>query len=236
MPSSDDVPISEFEGSEKHDKKPIIICQSNQRANFCVRRIETPSADNKAEKPFSIATIGSVKTGPLDFPVTSEMESQVSALDSAHRPKNQSSLDLQERDLEASALTAILSGEKYEGADSLTIPLTFTDDMDSEQSSIVDYSRIPVEQFGAAMLRGMGWSKETDETRGKSRSTTIRPAHLGLGAQPMEFFDDGNTRANKHAGNRQARRYVPTLRRSRIVDVGDNARTLFKLQKGDQIS
>jgi len=28
------------------------------------------------------------------------------------------------------------------------------------QSTLDDYERIPIEQFGLAMLRGMGWSKE----------------------------------------------------------------------------
>ena len=55
-------------------------------------------------------------------------------------------------------------------------------------ASAEDYERVPVEDFGAAMLRGMGW-KEGDvvgkarEKAGKPRLVERRPALLGIGAK-----------------------------------------------------
>jgi len=58
----------------------------------------------------------------------------------------------------------------------------------AEESSLDDYERIPIEQFGLAMLRGMGWSKS--EGIGLSNKKVvdtvepqIRPRGLGLGAE-----------------------------------------------------
>lgn len=57
----------------------------------------------------------------------------------------------------------------------------------AEQSSLDDYENIPVEKFGMAMLRGMGW--KADEGIGgfkkqviKTIDPVVRPKGLGLGA------------------------------------------------------
>ncbi|CAG5123166.1 unnamed protein product [Candidula unifasciata] len=55
-----------------------------------------------------------------------------------------------------------------------------------QEPSEADYQQVPIEQFGLAMLRGMGWSK--DKGIGKNSKVTvpveahIRPKGLGLGA------------------------------------------------------
>ncbi|KAI9144576.1 DExH-box splicing factor binding site-domain-containing protein [Paraphysoderma sedebokerense] len=61
-----------------------------------------------------------------------------------------------------------------------------------EECTLDDYKRIPVTQFGSALLRGMGW-KEGDPI-GKSKKNALtkpiefipRPALLGLGATPQD--------------------------------------------------
>jgi len=57
----------------------------------------------------------------------------------------------------------------------------------AEQSSLDDYENVPVEKFGLAMLRGMGW--KSDEGIGgfkkqviKTVDPVVRPKGLGLGA------------------------------------------------------
>ena len=53
------------------------------------------------------------------------------------------------------------------------------------QSTIEDYSAVPVEAFGLAMLRGMGYDpKSTSNT--KVHVPEARPQLLGLGATPMD--------------------------------------------------
>lgn len=51
----------------------------------------------------------------------------------------------------------------------------------------MDYGSVPVEEFGAALLRGMGWSGTKTETF----DVEARPHRLGLGAtpKPMELLD-----------------------------------------------
>ncbi|KAJ2461361.1 hypothetical protein GGF42_000234 [Coemansia sp. RSA 2424] len=45
------------------------------------------------------------------------------------------------------------------------------------------YERVPIEEFGAAMLRGMGWTESKDDKEA-SVQNGIRPSLLGLGAKP----------------------------------------------------
>ena len=58
------------------------------------------------------------------------------------------------------------------------------------------YEQVPVSQFGAALLRGMGWVEEADATKKKASSSEgamPRPHRLGLGAIPKaEMADDNN--------------------------------------------
>lgn len=58
-----------------------------------------------------------------------------------------------------------------------------------DMASLEDYSRVPVEQFGAAMLRGMGWkdgegigAKKGQKVE-KTKIPERRPALLGIGAK-----------------------------------------------------
>ncbi|PIA13167.1 hypothetical protein COEREDRAFT_104267 [Coemansia reversa NRRL 1564] len=57
------------------------------------------------------------------------------------------------------------------------------------------YERVPVEEFGAAMLRGMGWKEDSNS---KTVDTDIheqaRPSLLGLGAQqpPKDMVSNRN--------------------------------------------
>ncbi|KAJ2059265.1 hypothetical protein GGI17_004505 [Coemansia sp. S146] len=56
---------------------------------------------------------------------------------------------------------------------------------DDDDDSDVDeetYERVPIESFGAAMLRGMGWKEDTDNSTVITNSA--RPSLLGLGAKP----------------------------------------------------
>ncbi len=48
------------------------------------------------------------------------------------------------------------------------------------------YVNIPISEFGAAMLRGMGWkSKDSNDDKKKDKEFNPRPHRLGLGATPL---------------------------------------------------
>jgi hypothetical protein len=59
-------------------------------------------------------------------------------------------------------------------------------------STLEDYERIPVEEFGAALLRGMGW-KEDDGKKGRverPKETKRRQNLLGLGATELKGAEE----------------------------------------------
>ncbi|KFA46749.1 hypothetical protein S40293_08123 [Stachybotrys chartarum IBT 40293] len=57
-----------------------------------------------------------------------------------------------------------------------------------EASTLADYEAMPVEEFGAALLRGMGWN---GESRGpKPKEVKRRPNRMGLGAKELQGAED----------------------------------------------
>lgn len=57
----------------------------------------------------------------------------------------------------------------------------------AEVSTLEDYERVPVEEFGAALLRGMGW---TGEKTGKKKEVKRRQNLLGLGAKELKDAEE----------------------------------------------
>ena len=56
-------------------------------------------------------------------------------------------------------------------------------ELDADDEDVFD--DMPVEDFGRAMLRGMGWAPEANRTE-RSYDIKVRPDRLGLGATPLE--------------------------------------------------
>jgi len=92
-----------------------------------------------------------------------------------------------------------------------------------ESASLEDYERVPVSQFGAALLRGMGWKEGTAASK-KNKGIVepwlpqSRPALLGIGAKEREVFDDGSKK--KGGRTRPEKRYVPVVKRERQREDG----------------
>lgn len=113
------------------------------------------------------------------------------------------------------ALQALLSDGKAERKSNLILPLTsstappedtaynetasFRSDVASrpDSCSLDEYAAVPVEEFGAALLRGMGWKEGQSVGRGKyssngadtngatARVPERRPGYLGIGAKDV---------------------------------------------------
>ncbi|XP_017493751.1 PREDICTED: G patch domain and KOW motifs-containing protein [Rhagoletis zephyria] len=69
----------------------------------------------------------------------------------------------------------------------LVLPTLKADELPLEgakQSSIDDYENVPIEQFGKAMLRGMGWVEPIQKKGGppEDEMPFVRPKGMGLGA------------------------------------------------------
>ena len=86
-----------------------------------------------------------------------------------------------------------------------------------DEATLQDYERIPVSQFGMAMLRGMGWKPGEPASRNKKGGIVepwlppSRPALLGIGAKEREIFDDGS--GGRRMPSRPERKYVPLVRK-----------------------
>jgi hypothetical protein len=124
------------------------------------------------------------------------------------------------------AIRALLSGDASSEPSIAIIPppMSETDvyrqDMEDlpDQATLEDYARVPVSQFGAALLRGMGWKEGTAASRTRQGIVepwlpTARPALLGIGAKEKEVLDDGSKKPKRPA--RPQMKYVPLTKRDR---------------------
>ncbi|KAF8170306.1 DExH-box splicing factor binding site-domain-containing protein [Mycena galopus ATCC 62051] len=123
------------------------------------------------------------------------------------------------------AILAAANGETTESfIDIIPTPMSEADaykqDVDElpDAATLDDYNRVPVEQFGLALLRGMGWKEGTAASRKPGKGLVqpylpeARPALLGIGAKEQEVFDDGS---NKKGSKRPERRYVPVIKQDK---------------------
>lgn len=139
-------------------------------------------------------------------------------------------MEIEEETEDQKALRAILAetnGETHDGLiiDIIPNPISEADalkqDVDElpDAATLEDYARVPVSQFGAALLRGMGWKEGTSASRKPGRGLTepylpsARPALLGIGAKEQEVYDDGSKKGGK--SKRPDRRYVPIVKQER---------------------
>lgn len=101
--------------------------------------------------------------------------------------------------------------DDYEELPQLTEQEAYQKDLDSRPDApdMDAYSRVPVEEFGAALLRGMG----VTETAASSEQMQRRPAMLGLGAKhvPHQVNELGSwgKGESRQASRREQKAYVP---------------------------
>lgn len=83
------------------------------------------------------------------------------------------------------------------------------------------YKAVPISEFGAAMLRGMGWTGD-DENKSKKGvsaadpTTMPRPSRLGLGATPKMLLAEGEDAPDTHGRRRRPRRHDQVQREERM--------------------
>ncbi|XP_026326099.1 G-patch domain and KOW motifs-containing protein [Hyposmocoma kahamanoa] len=88
--------------------------------------------------------------------------------------------------LEQMAVRELLQDAKKEvnvDTPSLTVPVAAKPAGDAKESTLDDYESIPIQDFGLAMLRGMGWNPSKDQS--KYKQPALRPKGLGLGADKV---------------------------------------------------
>jgi len=82
-----------------------------------------------------------------------------------------------------------------------------------DSSSMEDYERVPIGQFGAALLRGM--SRSAGAATVSAKVPEARPDFLGLGAKPMPTDPAAsNGRSKPKKSRRDAGPYMPLVKRA----------------------
>ena len=100
-----------------------------------------------------------------------------------------------------------------------------------QESTMEDYDAVPIESFGAALLRGMGWAPGKGANPG-IHEPKRRPAGLGLGASEKPGAerqgkagakgDEGRSRGERDKkrkedyATRGGRGYIPVIKRARV--------------------
>lgn len=89
-----------------------------------------------------------------------------------------------------------------------------------DQPDMDAYKRVPIDVFGAALLRGMGWKGETNAEDKESDKAVInlekrRPAFLGLGAKPSGIQKPDSKQDKGFTARKRDAYYTPLVRRDR---------------------
>jgi len=80
------------------------------------------------------------------------------------------------------------------------------------------YQHIPIEEFGAAMLRGMGWAGPTEEDKLKKFDIQPRDYRLGLGAlpKPPDLNGPGNAIKKKEEIQKWSKKANDALKKQNL--------------------
>jgi len=145
---------------------------------------------------------------------------------------------------EERALRAILSGDNGDELPQIEpipppsrLPMTETDayreDVQTRPDlpTLEDYARVPVEQFGEALLRGMGWKEGMAASRTRKGPVepylpTNRPALLGIGAKERIVDEAAPSGGIGSKGpkkpSRPEKRYIPLVKKPSEGSSGAN--------------
>ncbi|TFK23700.1 hypothetical protein FA15DRAFT_620507, partial [Coprinopsis marcescibilis] len=188
-----------------------------------------------------LGTKETINTGPvlvgLQVKKREQFEAQIDDEDVTMAEEVQEETVVEETD-EQKALRALIAEANGETQDELDIPAipmpvseadALKQDVEElpDVASLDDYERVPVSQFGAAMLRGMGWKEGTAASRKRKGMVepympTARPALLGIGAKEQEVYDDGSK--SKFKNKRPERKYMPLVKQERSSSDRDSRR------------
>lgn len=186
------LPIKHDDDKDEKNGVELIQCLEGQTIKLV--------HEKKEEKPLVIPLLNSQKTSSalavlknlknvLDGDEDDVNEKQPSTVDS-NKSANENGTKLS---LEQRVIKELLNDAKNVDGDGenannekLSLPLA-ADQLPldgAKESSIDDYEKIPITQFGLAMLRGMGL-KDEEIKAGQNKDPELRPKGMGLGADKV---------------------------------------------------
>ncbi|XP_032514635.2 G-patch domain and KOW motifs-containing protein [Danaus plexippus] len=100
--------------------------------------------------------------------------------------------------LDQMAVRELMEGAKnvkVEDTPALVVPVNVKPVFEGQvESTLDDYESVPIQDFGLAMLRGMGWSEGKEQS--KYKQPQLRPKGLGLGADKVVKENQKNKSSN----------------------------------------
>jgi hypothetical protein len=200
-------------------KQPLVIpVPAKKRQKSALPNHGITDAEVKAREAKAQATTITYGLNVTQRP-TQEDDSDVNGSGTEVAPE-----PVKEKTIEEQALSALL-GEKVDSGviiPAITEEEAFHRDYDHapDVPTEADYDAVPIEEFGAAMLRGMGWKdgeaigKKRGQQPIKPRVIERRPDLLGVGAKPaqalgVELGEWGSV-AKKH-DKKLAKAYMPVV-------------------------
>lgn len=227
-----------FDENKPKDKGPLVIKPQSNRdwkeAGRQRRQQSTlPSQEDQAQRIAAIeAAEKRERERAYGLNVMRPSAAPAAATDEVDEPNTEAP---QERTADERAMDALLGIEQES---SLVVPAMTEDDAFHQDSrnapdgpTLDDYARVPVEEYGAAMLRGMGWKG------GKSKATKIperRPAMLGVGAKPDAAISAELGGWGKAARGKEPVIYNPVVRKDPKTGELFTDAELQKRQEQDQ--
>jgi hypothetical protein len=231
---------SSVNGERKRPNGPLVIPALKNRDWREVARkrrsaqFVPPSAASQTGKDGSVGGLGtrdSINSGPViaGLQIKKKIVEITSDDETVQKTQDIEMVTVEETE-DQKALRAIIAesvGEPQQQGPVIDVILTPVSEADAlkqdvgelpESASLEDYARVPVSQFGAALLRGMGWKEGTAASRKPGKGLVdpympvARPALLGIGAKEQEVYDDGS---HKSKNKRPEKRYVPVVKQGR---------------------
>ncbi|KAL6426276.1 hypothetical protein ACFW04_009061 [Cataglyphis niger] len=162
-------------GKEEEKKEPLIIPLLKSKT-WHDRIINKINADIFTQKKISKNDVSNIQEAVSDMQIKT-----------ISNDKNESILDEQAA---KEIIEDLKSIEEKDKLSDLSLPLIKGQNLNgAEESMLDDYEKVPIEDFGTAMLRGMGWKSGEGIGKNPKLVTTIvpevRPFGMGLGADKL---------------------------------------------------
>ncbi|POV97939.1 hypothetical protein PSHT_14301 [Puccinia striiformis] len=190
---------------------------------------QTIPVEDQSAIPLQVSELAISITPSTDKPLTIEERAVKELLSQANTDSTQEvQLEAIPMKNEAGAVTETDTDEGDDDDDDSGDETTqFRKDVSKrpDSSTLEDYERIPVGQFGLALLKGMGWKEGTAATkRGRvglveAYVPQARPSLLGIGAKPLVLDSDPSDKSHvkkTKAETKPDKKYVPLLRK--VID------------------
>ncbi|XP_050457565.1 G-patch domain and KOW motifs-containing protein [Cataglyphis hispanica] len=162
-------------GKEEEKKEPLVIPLLKSKT-WHDRIINKINADIFTQKKISKNDVSNIQEAVSDMQIKT-----------ISNDKNESILDEQAA---KEIIEDLKSIEEKDKLSDLSLPLIKGQNLNgAEESMLDDYEKVPIEDFGTAMLRGMGWKSGEGIGKNPKLVTTIvpevRPFGMGLGADKL---------------------------------------------------